>query len=338
LQDLLSLIRLWWLLRKLRPDIVHSYGPKAGLLSTIAARLAGVPVVALSVFGLPQMTKRGLMQRLLNATTQIACWLADWVWTDSPSLRLHMLAEKLCGEQKLVVLGNGSVNGIDADCVFSPARFPIPARLALREKLGIPAGAMVLGFVGRVVRDKGIVELIEAWRVLRAQRPRLHALLVGPLESGDPLPPEILETIESDDRVHYVGMQQDVAAHLAIVDIFVNPSYREGFGVANAEAAAMRLPVVSTRIPGCVDSVQDGVTGILVPTRDVAALCGAIEGYLDDPQLRMGHGTAGRERIIRDFQPADQQRALETAYRKLLPAREPALNTVAVGMPGDRQC
>lgn len=319
--DLVSLWRLWRLLRFLKPDVVHSHTPKAGLLGTLAARAAGVPVVFLSIFGLVQMTKTGSARRLLDATTRLACILAHCVWCDSFSMRDYVVKERLCPATKVVVFGQGSVNGVDAKGVFSPQAYSPEQRVALRTLYGIPAEARVLGFVGRIVGDKGLHELTAAWRILSSRYPDLHLLLVGPFEAKDPLAPEDKELLCTDARVHLAGRRTDVPLHLAAMDIFVMPSYREGFGVTNIEAAAMGLPVVSTLIPGCIDSVQDGVTGTLVAVCDVNALVGALRTYLDHPELRRRHGDAGRERVLRDFRPETIWAALRREYAYQLQER-----------------
>lgn len=321
--DLRSLVRLWRLIRRLRPAVVHTHTPKAGLLGSVAARLAGVPVVVFTVHGLPQMTRRGWSRRLLDFTTRLSCRAAQRVVCVSRSLRDWLNDERLCPAAKLVVCGSGSIAGVDALEVFNPERFDRAARGDVRAAYGIPAGAVVLGYVGRIVAEKGIGELAAAWRVLRQRCPRLHLLLVGPWEAHDPLAPSDEHLLRTDPRVHLAGMRRDVPPQLAAMDLFVNPTHREGFGLANLEAAAMGLPVVSTRIPGCVDSVEDGVTGTLVPARDSAALLAAVESYLTDPALRARHGRQGRQRVLRDFQPDAICAAVEREYRRLLAAAAP---------------
>jgi glycosyltransferase involved in cell wall biosynthesis len=316
--DLVSLYRLFHLFRRERPQIVHATTPKAGLLAPPAARAAGVPVVVVSLFGLAQMTKTGGIKKLLDTTTRFSCKLADLVWCDSFSMREHIIREQLCADRKLVVLGAGSVNGIDGSGRFNPDSYPPARRRELRAGLGIPADAVVIGFVGRIVGDKGIRELTAVWRELRESHPQLHLLLVGPFEAKDPLPPDDEQCLKNDSRVHLTGWRTDIPDLFAVMDLFVNPSYREGFGVANLEAAAMRLPVVSTCIPGCVDSVADGINGILVPPRDAATLKKALETYLTQPERRRSDGQAGRERVLRDFQPERLCRELAAHYRRLL--------------------
>jgi glycosyltransferase involved in cell wall biosynthesis len=309
--DLIVLWRLRALFSQLRPNIVHGIAPKAALLGALAARAAGVRRVMISVFGLPQMTRFGPMRMLLDATTRLSCTLADRVWSDSDSILRTLIEQRLCPQAKLTVLGNGSVAGVDAQGLFSP---DLHHEHTVRTRYGIPLDAMVIGYVGRINRDKGMRELAEAWRMLRSRWPALHLLLVGPVENNGLL----AELFTTDPRVHQAGMQTDIPAYLAAMNLFVMPSYREGFGVANIEAAAMRLPVVSTSIPGCVDSVVDGITGTLVPPRDATALAGAIERYLADSELRQRHGAAGRDRVLRDFRPEVIEEALCREYLCLL--------------------
>jgi lipopolysaccharide/colanic/teichoic acid biosynthesis glycosyltransferase/glycosyltransferase involved in cell wall biosynthesis len=315
--DLIALLRLWRLLLKIKPDVVHSHTPKAGLLGTLAARAAGVKCVVLSVFGLPQMTRTGFSHSLLNFTTRMACRLADMVWCDSSSMRDYLTGAGLCSTRKAVVMGSGSVNGVDAERTFSPHKIDAQALQALKRGYGIPRGAMVMGFAGRVVGDKGMRELAEAWQMLRESYPSLHLLIVGPFEKEDPIRPEDEAVFRNDSRVHLAGKQSDMAAHYAAMNIFVMPSYREGFGVSNIEASAMTLPVVATRIPGCIDSVEDGVSGTLVPVRDANALRAAIAAYCDDEELRIRHGQAGRDRVIREFRQERIWNDLYSAYSSL---------------------
>src|ERR1035437_1010106 len=192
--DILTLVRLWLLFKRLNPDIVHSHSPKGALLGTLAARLAGVPTVVISIFGLRQMTKTGLSLRLMNIMTKLECLLANKVWSDSPSMRSYVIEQNLCRPDKIFVLGNGSVNGVDSTKTFSP-EYQSGERERIRESLLIPAQALVIGFVGRITADKGMHELANAWRELSAERPDVHLLLVGPFEPQDPLLP-----VRSEER------------------------------------------------------------------------------------------------------------------------------------------
>lgn len=326
-RDLVCLRELCRVLRQERPDIVHSHTPKGALLGTIAARAVGVKVVLMTVNGLRQMTKGGLSRRVLDLATWLPCRLADRVWCDCASLRDYLLARRLCSPQKTILFGSGSVMGVDAEKTFSPQRCGREVRSAIRAEHGIPRDAIVLGYLGRIVADKGMRELAAAWRRLRERYPSSHLLLVGPFDSTDPLYVEDEVLFRTDDRVHLTGLREDAAEHLAAMDVFVMPSYREGFGVVNIEAAAMGLPVVSTRIPGCVDSVHDGATGTLVAPQDAESLEAAISRYIDDPVLRQQHGQAGRQRVLEEFRPDAVWESLYRLYLDLMETGKMVRNT-----------
>jgi lipopolysaccharide/colanic/teichoic acid biosynthesis glycosyltransferase/glycosyltransferase involved in cell wall biosynthesis len=323
LRDLAAVGRIWRVIRRVRPRIVHAHTPKGGLLGMIAAALAGVPVRIYHMRGLPLVAATGPRRQLMRWTEVVACRLASRVFCVSPSLREVALAEALCAPEKITVLASGSGQGVDAEVRFHPERLGTHGRERTRQRLLIPTAATVVGFVGRLVRDKGIVDLAEAWRSLRSEYPAVHLLLVGPLEPQDPIPPEVIAGLRTDERVHMVGMDWNTPPLLAAMDLLVLPTYREGFPNVPLEAAAMRLPVVATRIAGCVDAVEDGVTGTLVAPRDARALGAAIRRYLEDPELRARHGDAGRERVLRLFRPERIREAIHAEYAALLRERGP---------------
>lgn len=318
LHDLVVIFHLWRRLRILRPQIVHAHTPKGGLLGMIAAWLARVPVRIYHVHGLRFMTTRGYRRFLLRWSEKISCFLAHRVFCVSNSIREVTVAEDFCPAAKVKVLVNGSINGVDAFNQFNPANVGGDARLAVRRKYGIPDEALVVGFVGRIVYDKGVVELAEAWKALSKEFATLHLLVVGPFEPENPVPPDVERLLRADPRVHLTGLVNDIPPFYAAIDVLVLPSYREGFGLVAIEAAAMELPVVATRIPGCVDAVQDRVTGTLVPPHDPEAIAEAIRRYLHDPVLRRQHGKAGRERVLRDFRQEPIWEALYQEYEHLL--------------------
>ena len=319
-RDLLAIWRMFRLLRNLRPQIVHAHTPKAGLVGMIAGWLARVPVRIYDLWGLPFTTAVGSRRLALLWSERVACALAHRVMCVSHSLREVALDAELCPADKIIVLLSGSGHGVDADHTFNPRRIA-DARDAMRDRLGIPRDAVVLGFVGRLVRDKGLVELASAWEVLRNSHPSLHLLVVGRFEPQDPVPPNVETALTNDPRVTLVGWVTDTAPLYAAMNLVALPTYREGFPNVPLEAAAMSLPVVATRIPGCIDAVQDGVTGTLVPARDATALEAAIATYVKDPARRHSHGEAGRQRVLRDFRREPLWEALYEQYGRLLDER-----------------
>jgi len=318
LRDLIALWRLYVILRRIRPHLVHAHTPKGGLLGTIAACLARVPVRIYHIHGLPYMTAKGSKRWLLKWTERIACSFAYRVLCVSRSIRDVAVAERLCPSRKIEVLLSGSINGIDAQDRFNPASKGTESSRQLRESFQIPHDAFVIGFIGRIVRDKGLVELVEAWKILCEEYPVLHMLVVGPFEPQDPVPQDVECILRGSERIHLAGQIEDPSALYAIMDVVILPSYREGLPYVPLEAAAMARPVVATRIPGCVDAVVDGQTGTLVPPRDAVALAEAIRRYLEAPELRRKHGRAGRDRMLRDFCQEAIWGALYEEYVRLL--------------------
>lgn len=317
-QDILALVRLCLILRRIRPHIVHAHTPKGGLLGTIASTVCRVPVRIYHIRGLPHLSATGFKRAILQWTERVSCTLAHKVLCVSHSIRQVVIEERICPAHKIEVPASGSGQGVDAEGRFNPARFTEEEKKALRERLGIPGDAMVVGYVGRLVRDKGITELAQAWNALREKHHNLHLLLVGDYEPQDPVPHEIQEQFRSDPRVHLTGWVSDASVYYPLMHLLVLPSYREGFPNTPLEASAMCLPVVATRIPGCVDAVVDGVTGTLVSPRDARALTEAIERYILQPDLRIQHGTAGRQRVLAEFRPEVIWQALYEQYHLLM--------------------
>lgn len=324
LRDLWALWRLCRELRRLRPQIVHAHTAKGGLLGMVAASLTGVPVRVYHVRGLRFVTTGGVRRRLLICTEWLSCKLAHRVLAIGPSVRRIAVELGLCPPGKIrVLLGGG--NGVDAVTRFVPR--DAAARATERARLGIPADALVVGFVGRFVRDKGVIELARAWARLREAEPRVHLLVVGRTDAPG-APAEIVALLRADARVHVAGVVWETPPLYAAMDVLALPTYREGFPNVLVEAAAMALPVVATHIPGCDDAVQDGVTGTLVPPQDAGALAAALLRYLSDPALRARHGAAGRRRVLADFRREQIWEATASEYRALLAER--------TGAPGSR--
>lgn len=319
-RDLWALLRLTKILRQLRPHIVHGHTPKGGLLSMLGSWWCGTPVRIYHIHGLPLVTATGLKRLLLKWTEKTSCRFASQVYCVSDSVRKVAVFEGLCPPEKVKVLLNGSINGIDAAHRFNPDRFDANTRDEVRQKYGIPADAIVIGFVGRIVRDKGVIELAHAWKLLRQEIPNAHLLLVGGFEPQDPIPADIERDLQTDERIHMAGWlgAADIPNLCTAMDVLALPSYREGFNTVLLEAAAMRLPVVASRVPGCIEGVVEGQTGALVPAYDFKALAEAIKVYLQDADLRKRHGHAGRERVLKDFRPEDMSAAIYQEYVQLL--------------------
>lgn len=318
--DLVSLLRLLATLRRIAPQVVQAGTPKAGLLGTIAAWVLRVPRRIYYVHGLPTVTATGLRRLLLLATDWLSCAAATDVVCVSHSVKRELVASGACPADKAIVLGNGSCNGVDL-AWFDRARLPVDTAAQVRARLGIPRNALVIGFIGRLGREKGIDELRRAWRTLRQRCPSAYLLLIGPPEATDPPPPGTLAELAVDPRVRIPGEDWDTAPLYTAMDVFCLPSYREGCPNVALEAASMELPIVAFRVSGVVDAVADGVTGQLVDPFDVEGLATALQAYLEDDRLRTQHGQAARRHVGALFSRALVWQTLLIFYSSLVSQR-----------------
>ena len=275
-QDLKSLWEMWNFLRKEKPQIVHTHTPKAGIIGMLAARLAGVPHRLHTVAGLPLMEATGTKRKILNFVEKLTYSSATRVYPNSKGLYDFILQNNFTQSNKLKIIANGSSNGIDT-AFFSPDQVTEIERVTLREKLNIQPDDFVFVFVGRIVSDKGINELIKAFSELQAAENNepagIKLLLVGGLENDlDPLNPETLAEINQNKDIISVGFQQDVRPFFAISDALAFPSYREGFPNVVMQAGAMGLPSIVSDINGCNEIIVEGENGLIIPPKNVEKL------------------------------------------------------------------
>lgn len=295
-RDLLALIRLYRFFKCEHIDIAHSTTPKAGLLTAIAALLAGVPIRLHSFTGQPWVSMRGVRRILARGSDRLIGKLNTRCYADSKSQRQFLVEQGIIDAKQLFVIGEGSLAGVDIER-FNPARFSSEARMATKHALNIPENAQVILFVGRITVDKGVHELLEAFREIKAQQSRAHLVFVGRFDSDSGVAGGISQhDIEAVQDTHIVGYTECPEAYLTIADILCLPSYREGFGTVVIEAAAMGVPTVGSDIYGLSDAVANGETGILVPARNSAALATALSTLLADEERRMKMGRAARQR------------------------------------------
>ena len=321
LRDLVSLWRLWRLMRLLRPDVCHVGTPKAGLLGGLAALLAGVPHRFYTLHGLRLETAVGFKKAMLTVAERISCLLAHRVICVSKSLREKVVELGFVAASKTRLTGAGSANGVDVSR-FDPTALRQAGARRARRSLGLPSQVSVVGFVGRLTKDKGITELIEAFQLLEDRYPRLRLLLVGCFEKSDCLPPSVGQSIRANSRIVHSGFVDNPSLLYQLMDVVVLPSYREGFPTVALEAAAAGKPIVATRVTGSCDAVVDGETGLLVPARDSSALAGAIGSLLDDKTKANQMGLAARSRVVREFQQERVWEGLSALYQEALAGSE----------------
>lgn len=295
LADLVSLARLCWLLHQLKPQMTEFSTPKAGLLGSIAAMLCGVPTRVYFLRGLKLETCTGLKQRILLATERVASACSHVVLCNSDSLRNRALDLGVAPAAKLRVLGSGSSNGVDVE------RFA-PKNSNLRHRLGLPQKAPVVGFVGRLTRDKGLPELVEAFDAILAARPDAHLLLVGWFDaSEDALSNDLRARIKNHSRIHLTGFVPDTAPYYRAMNLMVLPTLREGFPNVVLEAAASGIPVITTLATGSRDAVLPEVTGLLIPPGYPEAISESVLQLLSDPQRCRRMGKAARAWVLTHY-------------------------------------
>jgi glycosyltransferase involved in cell wall biosynthesis len=317
-RDVLALWALYRLFRKIRPDIVHSHTPKAGLLGMLAAKFAGVRVRMHTVAGMPLMESRGLKRRILVLAERLTYRSASRVYPNSFQLKGIIERERLTSASKLTVIASGSSNGIDAG-YFQRTEAVQEEAESLRQALSVPAGALVFVFVGRMVKDKGINELVCAFDGIARRHAAVRLLLVGPYEEElDPLEERTKRCIDVNDRIIHVGFRDDVRPYLALSDVLVFPSYREGFPNVPMQAGCLDLPCIVTDINGCNEIVEDGGNGVIVPVKDEKALSQAMERMIIDDALRTHCAAGARTRILEKYQQSVIWEALYEEYQRLL--------------------
>ena len=313
LADLRALTWLWRHFRAERYQLVHTLTPKAGLLGMLAARLAGVPCRLHTFTGQVWATRRGPMRTLLKTADRVISASATHLLADSFSQRDFLVAQGIVDPAKANVLGQGSVSGVDA------TRFRPDAtkRGQLRAELAIPDAATVFLYLGRLKRDKGVLDLARAFALCSDDTSQSRLLLVGPDEDG--LLPEV-ERICSACRshLHVAGYSGEPERYLAASDVLCLPSYREGFGLVIIEAAAAGLPAIGSRIYGITDAIVEAETGLLFEAGDVRQLAQSLRTLAGDANLRRRMGQSARERALRDFAQAQLTAALLAHYRQIL--------------------
>jgi glycosyltransferase involved in cell wall biosynthesis len=318
LRDLRSFFEIWWLLRRIKPAICNSGTTKAGLLVSLAAWLNRIACRVYTLRGLRFETAKGLKKVILTITERIACFSAHRVVCVSASLRERAIALRLVARSKTVLLGSGSSNGVDA------GRFePTPERLAsaavLRRSLGIRPDQPVLGFAGRFARDKGIVELVTAFQLIRKELKEAVLLLIGNFEGVvDPIPDETRDAINQHPGIYHVRFTPQIEEYYLVMNVFVLPTHREGFPNTVLEAQAAGLPVITTDATGAVDSIEDGITGVLTPVGDADRLSKAVLLLLSDPVKLQAMGRLGRERVLRKFRNETVWGEMAALYRTML--------------------
>ncbi len=285
IEDIKSIYKLTQYIKREKFDIVITHSPKGGLIGGVASFIAGTPKRVYFRHGLVFETLIGAKQKLLILVEKLNGALSHTVVNVSPSIQRKSEKLQLNKSYKNIVLGKGTCNGVDVH------RFMY--REGFKEK-----DVRVIGFVGRVSKDKGIVQLIEAWKILKQYNANIKLLIVGPIDERDPIEANLIEYIDNEISIDFVGEVSDVTNYYNKMDIFVLPSFREGFPTVTLEASSSRLPVITSRATGCIDSIIENKTGVYTEINGVS-IAAAIQRYLDNAQDLLSHGING-EKFIKD--------------------------------------
>ena len=319
-KDIVSLVKIIHIFFQEKPNMVHSMTPKAGLLCMVAAWVTRVPIRVHTFTGLVFPTSTGLKKKILMFTDWLTCACATHVIPEGEGVKNDLLNNGITKKQ-LKVLGYGNVRGVDMD-YFSVENFKqrVDSSNYLNLKIDNPESVTFL-FVGRIVRDKGINELVEAFSMLHKKYSSTRLWLVGPYEDElDPISEEASDEISNNDSIKVVGVKQGdgLLAYYASADCFILPSYREGFPNTVLEAGAMGLPCIVTDINGSREIIENNVNGLIVPSKDVDALYKAMKIMIEDKITRKQMASVSRQKIAERFEQSFVRKCLYDFYDTIL--------------------
>ncbi|NRT15114.1 glycosyltransferase involved in cell wall biosynthesis [Flavobacterium sp. 28A] len=317
IKDLISVYQLYSLFKKTKPFIVHTHTPKAGIVGMLAAKLAKVPHRLHTVAGLPLMEAIGFKRKILDAVEKLTYACATKVYPNSKGLNDFIIEEKLTTPHKLKVIANGSSNGINTT-LYSKNDLVMQRQTVLLNELNLATTDFVFIFVGRLVKDKGINELVAAFTKLALNYSNAKLLLVGPFEDElDPLSADTVAQIENNVNIINVGFQSDVRPYFALAHCLVFPSYREGFPNVVLQAGAMGLPSIVSNINGCDEIIIEGKNGIIIPVKSTQAIHDAMQRMISEVAFWQELKNNARAMIVSRYEQEVVWQAMLSEYKKL---------------------
>lgn len=297
LLDLISLFSMVRMLWKVKPDIVHSYTPKAGLITMLAGFICRVPVRVHTFTGLIFPTSKGVKKKILIWMDRLICVCATTIVPEGNGVKQDLIDHAIT-QKPLNVIGSGNIAGVDTTFFDKQTVIDKQLHMSLLEELNLPRNAFIFCFVGRFTQDKGVVELLSAFDKLSDDA---HLLLVGEMDERLPLPNELLQILNNHSRIHNIGWQNDIRPALAISNVLVLPSYREGFPNAPLQAGAMGLACIVTDINGSNEIIEPGLNGWVVPVKSSNALADAMLKSMQAENLTQ-LGLQARSNIMEKFE------------------------------------
>lgn len=316
ISDLVSLIKLFLYFKKEKFDIVHAHTPKPALLGQLAAKIAGVPLIINTVHGLYfQKNSSQFKRNFFICMEKIGAKCSTLIFSQNKEDIETMVKEKIAETEKIRYLGNG----VDIE-KFNPKRFSEEFIIDRKRELGIENDFKVIGIVGRLVKEKGYLDLFSAFKKVLKKFPKSLLLVVGPEEpeKKDAFLPAIIKDYGIEKNVIFLGERTDVDELYSLMDIFVLPSHREGFPRTIIEAMASARPVIATYIRGCRDAVENGITGKLIPVNDSDKLTEEIIYFLNNPDKAKEMGVAGRKKVEREFDERFVFDRIKETYKELI--------------------
>ncbi|WP_265129720.1 glycosyltransferase family 4 protein [Chryseobacterium oranimense] len=298
--DLVAIYKIYKFIKKNKIETVVGHTPKGGMVTMIAAAIAGAQDRVYFRHGIIYETSRGFKRLLLKNIDRLSGTLATKVVCVSHSVKKISEDDHLNASSKNIILGLGTCNGIDTENKFNPEKQNAALIADIRRDLKINEGDFVIGYVGRLVKDKGINELTEAWNVLKNKHQNLKLLLVGPIEERDAISEESKKIIRNDPNIINTGFVLNAAPYFNVMDVFVLPTYREGFPTVSLEASSMKLPVLITKATGCTESIIEDQTGLFIKN-DSEDIINKIELYIKNPEMKKIHGSNGRTFVKQNF-------------------------------------
>ncbi|MEZ4855960.1 MAG: glycosyltransferase family 4 protein [Gelidibacter sp.] len=316
-KDLKATYQLYKFFKKEQPFMVHTHTPKAGTVGMLAAKLAGVPNRIHTIAGLPLLEATGAKRKLLDVVEKITYACSTHILPNSFELERIIIEQNYTTKNKLKVIANGSSNGIDTNH-YDADKVSEASKETLKKELNITPEDTVFIFIGRVVKDKGVNELVSAFHKLSSVKPHCKLIMVGPRE--DHLNPLLAKTealIAKNKNILMVGRQKEIRPYVAISHILTFPSYREGFPNVVLQASSMNLPCIVSNINGCNEIIEDGINGLIIPPKDDNALYDAMDYLMENPSERLRMSQASRSNIIKKYQQALVWEDLLKFYKSL---------------------
>lgn len=317
IKDLISIFKMTVQLRELKPTIIHSITPKAGLVSMISAKLAGVPIRIHTFTGLIFPTATGLKKIILKNVDRVICYCATDIIPEGNGVRKDLIENKITNKE-LQIIGNGNVNGIDLEYFSKDVELCRQAN-KIRQSLLIKDSNFVFSFIGRIVEDKGIIELLEAFENVQKRYINTHLIIAGPFEEdSEKFNSRIINRFKIIPNIHWMGFVSDIRPILVASNVLVLPSYREGFPNVVIQAGAMDLPCVVTDISGCNEIIKNDINGLIVPPKNVYALENALLELIIDDEKRKLLAQNARPLIVERYEQQKVWQLIKQKYIKQL--------------------